>query len=175
MGMVDAVWGEALKQGRLAHAYLLIGHALDGVIEDFALALFCEKMGRWWVQWQKVSKEGRPDITFVERDGKRIKIDQIRALQRDARYPPLEAKRKIYVLKDVESLSVEAANGLLKILESPPKYLIFVLTASSLKVLPTILSRCQVVKFNPTELDEQAELLKEQGLKKGEKIGRAHV
>jgi len=168
MSIIEAVWGEAIKQNRLGHAYLLIGQSLDSVIVPFLTSLYCENACGDCAQCHKVAKLQHPDITIVERDGKRIKIDQIRALQRDARYPPLEATRKVYILKDVEGLSIEAANGLLKILESPPAYLLFLLTAESPKVLPTILSRCQVVRFNPTEISEQAKLLSDRGLKKNE-------
>ena len=164
MSLVNAVWGEALDQGRLAHAYLLIGSGLEDLLGEFLEHIICEEACGECAQCQKIKNNNHPDIRYVERDGKRIKIDQVRALQLDARYPPLEAPKKIYVLQDVENLSIEAANGLLKTLESPPEYLLFLLTARTLKVLPTILSRCQVVRLNPAEIEAQETLLREHGL-----------
>jgi DNA polymerase-3 subunit delta' len=72
------------------------------------------------------------------------------------------------VLEEAESLSPEAANSLLKILEDPPEYIVFLLLARSLQLLPTILSRCQVLKLRPPSDDEFRESWQAQGYSREE-------
>ncbi|MBI1730696.1 DNA polymerase III subunit [Candidatus Acetothermia bacterium] len=167
--ILQALWGEALQQEKIAHAYLLVGTGTEPLIHEFVVNLFCEKDGCGECgPCLKILNGTHPDIKRVEKDGKRIKIDQIRELQLDSRYPPLEAPRKVYILKSVEDLSTEAANSLLKILESPPSYVLFLLTAESTNLLPTILSRCQTLRLSPTSPDLQKKALIERGLSEEE-------
>lgn len=164
MSRLDHIWGEALSQGKIAHAYLLVGEGAVPVVRDFIAKLYCESSCGECGQCKKLQNGTHPDVKWVEREGKQIKIEQIRGLQRDSRYPPLEARKKIYVIEDVEDFSIAAANALLKILESPPDFVLFLLTSTNLRVLPTILSRCQVLRLNPGSLEEQEEALKNMGL-----------
>ncbi len=165
MQHAQAVWGEALGHQQVSHAYLLLTTANPtAVIQDFLIKLFCEKSCRECPKCSKILNQSHPDIKRIERDGKRIKIDQIRELQRDSRYPPLEAPYKIYILEGVEDLSLEAANSLLKILESPPSYVIFLLTAESANILPTILSRCQRLRLSPGSAHDLEKELHRRGL-----------
>jgi DNA polymerase-3 subunit delta' len=166
---LQALWGEALQQEKIAHAYLLVGTGTEPIIHEFVVSLFCEQRGCGeCAQCLKILNGTHPDIRRVAKDGKRIKIDQIRELQIDSRYPPLEAPRKVYILESVEDLSMEAANSLLKILESPPSYVLFLLTAESANLLPTILSRCQTLRLSPTSPDLQKKALSERGLSEEE-------
>jgi DNA polymerase-3 subunit delta' len=164
MSRLDQIWGESLSQGKIAHAYLLVGEGADDVAHQFIAKLYCDDLCGQCSQCVKLGHGTHPDVKWIERDGKRIKIDQIRALQLDARYPPLEATKKIYVVQDIEDFSFQAANALLKILEDPPKFVVFLLTSTSVRVLPTILSRCQVLRLNPGSLEEQEEALRTRGL-----------
>jgi len=151
-----------------AQAYLVIGATAPQFARKFAQHLFCPKECSQCPHCTKLAHGTHPDCVWVSKSGKRISIDQVRDLQQNALYPPVEAPKKIYVIESVEDLSLEAANSLLKILEAPPRYLIFLLLAKSTNILPTILSRCQIVKL-PTPPRSQIEtLLRERGLSDAE-------
>ncbi len=147
-----------------AHAYLVVGATAAQFARTFAQHLFCPKECNQCPHCTKLAHSTHPDLTWISKSGKRISIDQVRDLQQKALYPPVEAPKKIYVIESVEDLSLEAANSLLKILEDPPRYLVFMLIAKSTNILPTILSRCQIVKL-PTPPRAQIErILRERGL-----------
>ena len=91
-----------------------------------------------------------------------ILIDQIRELKKIATMKLYKGKSRIFIISEADRMTIEASNSLLKLLEEPPEYLILILTTSRLdKLLPTITSRCQVVKFSPlSEESIQKNLLK---------------
>jgi len=147
-----------------AHAYLVVGTTAAQFAQKFAQHLFCPKECGTCPHCSKLAHGTHPDLTWVSKSGKRISIDQVRELQQKALYPPVEAPQKIYVIESVEDLSLEAANSLLKILEAPPRYLIFILIAKSTNILPTILSRCQIVKLPTPPRSQIEKILHERGL-----------
>ncbi|MCK8817091.1 DNA polymerase III subunit delta' [Natroniella sulfidigena] len=144
-----------LKGDRLSHAYLFLGE--QGVGKDiaafeFAKAINCQEESadacEQCISCRKADNQNHPDIIEIKPDGKWIKIDQIRALQREILYKPYESRWKIYIIYQAEQLNLEAANSLLKILEEPPQYAIIILTINNAEnILPTILSRCQLIRF----------------------------
>ena len=151
-----------------AQAYLVVGATATQFTRAFVQHIFCPTQCARCPHCTKLAHGTHPDLTWVSKLGKRISIDQVRELQQKALYPPVEAPKKIYVIESVEDLSLEAANSLLKILEAPPRYLIFILLAKSTNILPTILSRCHVIK-PPTPPRAQIEkLLHERGLSTSE-------
>lgn len=82
-------------------------------------------------------------------------VDDIRNLVDQVRYPPQQGKFKVYIIDEVHMLSSAAFNAFLKTLEEPPSYAIFILaTTEKHKVIPTILSRCQIYDFNRIEIEE---------------------
>lgn len=167
---LETLWGEALTRGKLGHAYVLLGEGTRAVALEFLRRLLCEsgKGCRTCSPCMKVAHGAHPDIRWVEPSGTRISIDQIRELQRDARYRPLQAPRKAYVLVNSEDLSLEGANSLLRILESPPAYVLFLLLARSLQLPPTILSRCQIIRIKPLARQQVRDLLAERRLNRDE-------
>ncbi|MFP5078851.1 DNA polymerase III subunit gamma/tau [Pedobacter sp. JCM 36344] len=87
-------------------------------------------------------------------------VDDIRSLIEQVRIPPQAGKYKIYIIDEVHMLSANAFNAFLKTLEEPPSYVIFILaTTEKHKILPTILSRCQIFDFNRIQVDDIAALL----------------
>ncbi len=87
-------------------------------------------------------------------------VDDIRNLIDQVRYPPQTGKYKIYIIDEVHMLSAAAFNAFLKTLEEPPSYAIFILaTTEKHKILPTILSRCQIFDFNRIQTRDIAEYL----------------
>lgn len=84
-------------------------------------------------------------------------VDDIRALNEQVRIPPQSGKYKIYIIDEVHMLSQSAFNAFLKTLEEPPSYAIFILaTTEKHKILPTILSRCQIFDFNRIKVEDMA-------------------
>jgi DNA polymerase-3 subunit gamma/tau len=87
-------------------------------------------------------------------------VDDIRSLVDQVRYPPQYGKYKIYIIDEVHMLSNAAFNAFLKTLEEPPKYAIFILaTTEKHKIIPTILSRCQIFDFNRIQVKDIADHL----------------
>jgi DNA polymerase-3 subunit delta' len=165
---LETLLGEALSSGRLAHAYLLVGEGASLVARRFLLRLHCERACGECAACIKVQHGTHPDVHRVAKGGKRIGIDQVRQLQRDARFRPLESSRKVYVIEGAEDLSPEAANSLLKILESPPPYVVFLLLARSLRLLPTITSRCQILRLKSFSHSQMREEFRTRGFDEAE-------
>ncbi len=153
---------------QLSHAYLLVGDEADQVAREFILSLNCPQRCGTCQHCGKLQRGTHPDVKWLTKIGKRIGIDQIRELQLDSIYPPTESSKKIYVIEGAEDLSLEAANSLLRILEEPPHYLIFLLLARGLNLLPTILSRCQIIKLMGQSREALAQELKERGFSERE-------
>ena len=87
-------------------------------------------------------------------------VDDIRNLIDQVRYPPQSGRYKIYIIDEVHMLSAAAFNAFLKTLEEPPSYAIFILaTTEKHKILPTILSRCQIFDFNRIQVKDMADHL----------------
>lgn len=84
-------------------------------------------------------------------------VDDIRNLVEQVRYPPQTGTRKVYIIDEVHMLSNQAFNAFLKTLEEPPSYAIFILaTTEKHKIIPTILSRCQIFDFNRIQISDIA-------------------
>ena len=87
---------------------------------------------------QRVAQGRYPDVQFIAAEKNAIQIDQVRALQADAAVAPLEGRRKIFIIQEIERATLPAANALLKSLEEPPPQVILLLTATRRdQVLPT--------------------------------------
>ena len=144
----------AIKSDRLAHAYLLTGPASIGKTHlawQFAAALNCTGDVRPCGECRACTRThlgSHPDVSVVEPDGARIKIDQIRDLRRDLSLSPVEGRWRVCIVSDFQAATVEAANALLKTLEEPPSRVVLILTSTDASLLlPTIVSRCQLVSL----------------------------
>lgn len=105
----------------------------------------------------RIIAPGRTD-TGAER--RAVAIDQVRELKRDAAYPPYEGKWKIFIIEDTEQMRAEAANSLLKVLEEPPASTVMILLSESTEgLLPTLVSRAQLVRFTLVPAAEIVEAL----------------
>ncbi len=113
--------------------------------------------------------EGDSALNIFELDAaSNNSVDDIRNLIDQVRYPPQYGKYKIYIIDEVHMLSQAAFNAFLKTLEEPPPYAIFILaTTEKHKVIPTILSRCQIYDFNRIEISDIAGHLKKIAEKEG--------
>jgi DNA polymerase-3 subunit delta' len=112
---------------------------------------------------KKIASGKHADIIRIQRSGSFIKIAQIRELVHTLAMKPYEAKIRVAIIADAQALNEAASNALLKILEEPPERTILVLIATRKSgLLPTIVSRCQQVAFNPISKKNIARLLKEE-------------
>lgn len=147
----------ALRTGKVSHAYLFagpIGSGRKAMAHAFAQALLCERGGDdacgECLSCRKIEHGNHPDIHVVSPTGATVKIEQIRELQRELSYRSAGAGYKIYVIEDSETMTVQAANSLLKFLEEPLSPVVAILIASGPQaVLPTIRSRSQLIAFTP--------------------------
>ncbi|RJQ32344.1 DNA polymerase III subunit gamma/tau [Candidatus Parcubacteria bacterium] len=131
---IVSVLKNAVKSGRVAHAYLFAGTRGTG---KTSLARILAK------------EAGCADEDLLEIDAASSRgIDEIRALREAVRFSPLRGKVKVYIIDEAHMLTKEAFNALLKTLEEPPAHAIFILATTELEKVPeTILSRCQNFSF----------------------------
>lgn len=98
----------------------------------------------------KIEKGQHPDVILVEPTGAYIRINQIRNLCNILAMKPYEARLRVVIIKDAQTMNPSAGNALLKVLEEPPDRTVLILTAMQTSdLLPTIVSRCQHIRFNP--------------------------
>ncbi len=104
-----------------------------------------------------------PDIIYVEpTDKKVISAEQARQIVTDAYIKPFESQKKVYIINDASKLNEFAQNCLLKVLEEPPEYVVFIIIATTETVLlQTVLSRCTVVRFPAVDKDTVNRYIKE--------------
>lgn len=156
---------------RLSHAYLLYGSAGVGkrsLARIFAQALLCtgedKPCGRC-AHCLKFEHGAHPDFTVVQKpaDKSFLVVDQIRALREEIFIRPNEADRRVVLIENAEQMNPSAANALLKVLEEPPFYAVFLLTANNRHLLPeTIASRCVCLEILEVSLTVAEKWLAEQ-------------
>lgn len=163
------VLSAAVRSGRPAHAYLFAGPPGAGKMaaaQRFAAALCCPEDGCGQCESCRKAAAGvHPDIVLVSPVGSLITVDQIREINNSLSFHPHESEARVFIINGAESLGSEGANAFLKSLEEPPAFVFFLLLATAAdKVLPTIASRCQVVRFGAVPAAEaEAFLIKSYG------------
>ncbi len=149
----------SLEKKRIAHAYLFEGMRGTGKRETamlLAKGLFCLSPQEDvipcenCINCKRINHGNHPDIHIVEPDGLSIKKQQIADLQEEFSKTGLETNQKLYMIHHADRMTVNAANSLLKFLEEPhaQTYAILI-TEQQQRMLPTILSRCQILSFKP--------------------------
>jgi DNA polymerase-3 subunit delta' len=180
---IDSVLGQekakkmlrgAVRGNRLGHAYLFRGPAGVGkktLARSFGNYLNCQAPTPGQDacgscrSCRKLKSGNHPDLLLVEPEGASIKIKQIRELKHALTFPPFEARYRIVLITDVHAMRREAANSLLKILEEPPPGNQLILTGDEAgDILPTILSRCQIIPFTGLAREVVAEKLRGTGI-----------
>ena len=153
---VTQTLANAVKAGRIAHAYLFCGPRGTGktsTARALAMALNCERgptpepCGECEI-CRRIVAGSALDVIEIDAASNRG-IDEIRELRERVGLAAADARTKIYIIDEVHMLTGEAFNAFLKTLEEPPRHVVFVLaTTEPHRVLPTILSRCQRFDFH---------------------------
>ena len=157
----------AVRRGAISHAYLFTGPAGAGkksTARAFACAIICADNGCGTCAACRRIKRGlHPDVRDVAPEGAATyMVEQIREIIHDVNLAPVEGERTIYIVEAADSFNESAANAFLKTLEEPPGHVIIVLLATTYEaVLPTIASRCQVVRFRRLSPHDATRLLSE--------------
>ncbi|CAM3546402.1 MULTISPECIES: DNA polymerase III subunit delta' [Brevibacillus] len=173
----------SLRNDRLAHAYLFTGPKGAGKKQmalHLAKSLFCSEKEAdacgACLTCRRIESGNHPDVLLLSPDGASIKIDQIRALQKEMAMRAVESHHKVYIIEHVDKMTTQAANSLLKFLEEPPAGVLAVLlTEHSHAILPTILSRCQIVPFSPLSAEAITKKLCESGVLPGMAQVASHI
>jgi DNA polymerase-3 subunit delta' len=162
----------AVLRNRIPHAYLFYGMKGVGkrtVAEVFAKAHNCKRKHDRFDSCDtcssclKADRKNHPDIVTIKAEGQFIRVKEIRDIQEQMKFAPLEGGKRVFMMIDADKMNSISANALLKTLEEPSRSNLLILITSSPHQLPvTILSRCQHVGFNPLQRDTVASLLRDQ-------------
>ena len=168
----------AVKSGKLAHAYLFCGPRGVGkttCARIFAKAINCERPNEAGEACNdcescRAFNEQRSFNIFELDAASNNGVDQIKTLMEQTRIPPQVGKYKVFIIDEVHMLSPAAFNAFLKTLEEPPSHVIFILaTTEKHKILPTILSRCQIYDFErmtvPNTINHLKMVAEKEGIK----------
>lgn len=151
-----------IQSGKTQHAYLFTGTRGTGktsVAKLFAKAINCESPNGVDPCMECSSCraiQSGASMNVIEIDAASNNgVDNIRQIVEEVQYPPTEGKYKVYIIDEVHMLSIGAFNALLKTLEEPPPYVVFILATTEVHKLPiTILSRCQRYDFRRISVDD---------------------
>jgi DNA polymerase-3 subunit delta' len=151
-----------ISSGHLRHAYLFSGPSQIGkttLAVAFGQALLCETgAGRpcgTCRSCQRIAQGRHPDVRTLTAEKSTIQIEQIRTLQSAAALSPVEGRYRVFIIPEIERASAPAANALLKTLEEPPPQVVLILTSARRdQVLPTVVSRCQIISLRPLPLEQ---------------------
>ena len=166
----------AVKSGKLAHAYLFCGPRGVGkttCARIFAKAINCQNPtaeGEACNECESCqSFNEQRSLNIFELDAaSNNSVEHIKTLMEQTRIPPQLGKYKVFIIDEVHMLSTAAFNAFLKTLEEPPAHVIFILaTTEKHKILPTILSRCQIYDFERMSVQNTIEHLKSVAEKEG--------
>ncbi len=158
-----------IRADRIGHAYLFCGTRGTGkttIAKIFAKAVNCENPGPQGPCGECEmcrAIESQTSMNVVEIDAaSNNRVDDIRQVIEEVQYSPAQGRFKVYIIDEVHMLSTSAFNALLKTLEEPPAYLVFILATTEVHKIPiTILSRCQRYDFKRIGVDTIADRLRE--------------
>ena len=149
---------KAFNTNSVAHSYIFSGQYGIGkkqIAIEFAKMILCLNKDKSPCGECKscieLENDNNPDFNIIKPDGK-IKIEQIRKMLEKVYEKPIISDKKVYIIDDAETMTIEAQNCLLKTLEEPPEYIIIILiTSNESNLINTIKSRCLKLTFNSLE------------------------
>lgn len=162
----------AIENNKVSHAYLICGENRSGkefIAKIFAETLLCEQKGTEPCgechSCKQAETQNHPDIIFVTHEKPNvIGVDDVRdGINNTVMIKPYNSPYKVYIVEEADKMTSQAQNALLKTIEEPPAYAVFILLCSSTEVmLPTILSRCVVLNMKPVKDNEMRDYLMKQ-------------
>lgn len=162
----------AIENNKVSHAYLICGENRSGkefIAKIFAETLLCEQKGTEPCgechSCKQAETQNHPDIIFVTHEKPNvIGVDDVRdGINNTVMIKPYNSPYKVYIVEEADKMTPQAQNALLKTIEEPPAYAVFILLCSSTEVmLPTILSRCVVLNMKPVKDNEMRDYLMKQ-------------
>ncbi len=148
---------KSLKENKISSSYIFVGSEGTGkklTAIEFTKTVNCLNLNKDLEACEdcqscsEISKQGSPDLKIIEPIKNSIKIEQIREMRKEIGLKPFKNRKKIYIIDKAERMTIEASNCLLKTIEEPPYYAIIILICSKIDpILPTIVSRCQIINF----------------------------
>ncbi|WKV07673.1 DNA polymerase III subunit delta' [Thermoanaerobacterium sp. CMT5567-10] len=150
-----ALFNKIVSSQKIGNAYLFIGESGFGkefMAKYFAMMINCKNGSKPCLSCPsciQMISGNHPDIFFIEPDGISIKVETLRnVVINNAYVKPYNSYKKIFIIKEAEKMTEQAQNSILKTLEEPPEYGLFILTSSKMEgLLPTIVSRCEIIRF----------------------------
>ncbi|WP_125705254.1 DNA polymerase III subunit delta' [Lacticaseibacillus daqingensis] len=168
-----AQFDQIVARAQLSQAYIFNGPSGTGkaqLAEWLAMRLFCENLQAGMPcgqcpECQRILTKNHPDVVWLTSDAKSIKVDDMRALKAEMSKSGVEGNQRVFIITDADKLTAGAANSLLKFYEEPvPGMTIILTTTTKNQLLPTILSRAQVINFPAPPRDTVAAELVESGV-----------
>lgn len=156
---------ERIQAGRLPGGLILTGESRGELARVLAMAYLCQGRPRPCGSCRHCRKAEagiHPDFITIGKAGESLKVDDIRAMRKDAYIRPNEAERKVYLLEQAETMNQSGQNALLKLLEDGPAYGAFLFLAPNPEqLLPTLRSRCETIRYEgeaqETQQSQEAE------------------
>ena len=171
---IQTLFSKIIKNEQLQHAYIFEGVAGSGKLEMakwLAQSIHCQHRlpdGSPCLSCNsciRIEHQEHPDVTLVEPEGLSIKVDQVRAIKDEFAKSGMESRRKILIIEDMDKMTTSAANSLLKFIEEPEgEITILLLTTEVQQLLPTIVSRCQLIHFPVRSIQKRIEEITEKGI-----------
>lgn len=153
---IKQILQNTVKSNKISHSYMFIGQVGIGktlFAKEFAKMILCQnntnnKTCNKCKSCIEMENNSNPDFTLIQPINSKIKIEQIRELQSKILEKPIISNKKVYIIKDADTMTQEASNCLLKTLEEPPEYITIILIgANESMFLNTIRSRCTKILF----------------------------
>lgn len=151
--MIKEMLAKSIENETLSHSYLFVG------IQGIGKKLLAKEMAKKILHFDG---DSHPDFMCIEPEENSIKIAQIRLLQKKIQEKPIIGDKKVYIIDNADTMTLEAQNCLLKTLEEPPEFSIIILIGSQENAfLTTIKSRCMIVKFQSIEEEKIKQYMKD--------------
>lgn len=171
---LKSLFKSSLKKNMVSHSYLIEGEEGLGKMEMakfISASLLCKNITLQEAcgicsSCRKIINDNHPDVRII--DNKTVKIDDIRGAIKEVYKKPYEGSKKVLIINNFETSTIESQNAILKTLEEPPKTAILILLAKhTMSILDTIKSRCQKLKMLRIDTSLLKEYLLENGVTEG--------
>lgn len=166
---IQALFKKLKQNNQLQHAYIFAGLAGVGkyaTAKWVAQLQFCDTPTAEGApclvchQCRRIEAEEHPDVVTLKPDGASIKVDQVRQIKMEFSKSGMESRQKILIVQEMDKMTTSAANSLLKFIEEPEgEITIMLLTTEVQQLLPTIVSRCQIIHFKKAAIADRIEAM----------------